>query len=108
MTISNAHKRAGECRIPGARSGAHPGKRTGNGRAQVRAIRDRKSSLRISSGDGYFDGGNYNTPESGYDGGDVLEFVWKYPNCTVDFPLWVGDGWCESLGKYNSPECGYD
>merc|ERR1740139_947413 len=32
------------------------------------------------------------SPECGYNGGDCLEFLRKYPNC----------------GKYMSPECGYD
>ena len=45
--------------------------------------------------------------ECGYDGGDCLEFVQKYPNCKVPYPHWVGDGYCGG-GKYMSPECGYD
>jgi hypothetical protein len=31
-----------------------------------------------------------------------------FPNCQVDFPEWVGDGWCDSEGGYNTAECGWD
>jgi hypothetical protein len=31
-----------------------------------------------------------------------------YPNCIVEIPEWVGDGWCDSDGDYNTEACGYD
>eukprot|EP00544_Gedaniella_sp_CCMP2646_P001814 CAMPEP_0202507218 /NCGR_PEP_ID=MMETSP1361-20130828/51610_1 /ASSEMBLY_ACC=CAM_ASM_000849 /TAXON_ID=210615 /ORGANISM="Staurosira complex sp., Strain CCMP2646" /LENGTH=194 /DNA_ID=CAMNT_0049141327 /DNA_START=541 /DNA_END=1125 /DNA_ORIENTATION=- len=31
-----------------------------------------------------------------------------YPNCLVESPEWVGDGWCDSDGDYNTEACGYD
>jgi hypothetical protein len=31
-----------------------------------------------------------------------------YPNCVVENPEWVGDGWCDSDGDYNTEACGYD
>jgi len=31
-----------------------------------------------------------------------------YPNCVVEIPEWVGDGWCDPDGDYNTEACGYD
>ncbi|EJK65720.1 hypothetical protein THAOC_13395, partial [Thalassiosira oceanica] len=58
-------------------------------------------------GDGECDGGEYNTPECGYDGSDCLVFNEKYPDCTVDDPYYLGDGECDG-DEYNSEACGFD
>ena len=44
-----------------------------------------------SVGNVWCDGGTYMSPECGYDGGDCLEFLQKYPNYTVDDLHLVGD-----------------
>ncbi|CAM9818929.1 unnamed protein product [Scytosiphon promiscuus] len=31
-----------------------------------------------------------------------------YPDCIVLSPDWVGDGWCDDFGNYNTEACGYD
>ena len=31
-----------------------------------------------------------------------------YPDCIIDTPEWVGDGFCDAVSPYNTPECGYD
>ena len=31
-----------------------------------------------------------------------------YPNCQVEIPEYVGDGWCDSEGGYNTEACGWD
>ena len=41
---------------------------------------------------GICDGGEYNTPECGFDDGDCDEFNKKYPRCKVEFPEYIGDG----------------
>jgi hypothetical protein len=58
-------------------------------------------------GDGTCDGGDYNTAECGFDGGDCEDFNNKYPNCNVAFPYLIGDGLCDG-GDYNTAECGFD
>jgi hypothetical protein len=58
-------------------------------------------------GDGYCDGGDYNTAECGFDDGDCEEFNAKYPNCTVTAPAQIGNGYCNS-GDENTAECGFD
>jgi hypothetical protein len=58
-------------------------------------------------GDGYCHGGDYNTVECGFDGGDCEEFNAKYPNCNADPPFLIGDGNCDG-GIYNTAECGFD
>ena len=57
--------------------------------------------------DGRCDGGDYNTVECNYDGGDCTEFNENYPNCNVDSPYKVGDNFCDK-GDYDTEECGYD
>lgn len=37
-------------------------------------------------------------PEDGFD----------YENCNVGAPYYVGDGFCDSIGPYNTAECNYD
>ena len=62
-------------------------------------------------GNGRCDGGDYNTEECGYDGGDCTQFNQKYPNCTALYPFHIGDGRCDDsdyYGYYNTSECGYD
>ena len=44
-------------------------------------------------GDGWCDGGDYNTAECGCDGGDCKE-VAGYPGCRADFPSMIGNGGC--------------
>ena len=55
--------------------------------------------------DGYCHG-FLNTEECGYDGGDCDAFNLSYPNCTVDFPVMIGNDFCDF--SYNTPECGFD
>lgn len=31
-----------------------------------------------------------------------------YGGCDVDFPCWIGDSYCDTLGSYNTPECNND
>ena len=64
-------------------------------------------------GDGICDGGEYNTAECGYDGGDCDEFNEEYPECDVPDPWRVGDGNCDDdLNAperiYDVEECGFD
>jgi len=40
--------------------------------------------------------------------GDGPTTLAGYPNCNVSNPPWVGDGYCDHQGDYNSLECGYD
>jgi len=32
----------------------------------------------------------------------------KQPSCQVRLPGWLGDGWCDANGGYNTPECAFD
>ena len=57
--------------------------------------------------DGHCDGGEHNTAECGFDGGDCDEFNEKYPNCNADTPFFIGDGRCHG-GDYDTEECGWD
>lgn len=82
-------------------------------------------------GDGHCDGFVFNTPICGYDGGDCEEFNSKYPNCMIEENYTlnelyheqrlskndkndendhfaIGDGICQALPMYNTPECGYE
>jgi hypothetical protein len=61
-----------------------------------------------SIGDGYCDGGAYNTDDCGFDGGDCEEFNAKYPNCNVNSPVIIGNGSCNNFPPYNTAECGFD
>ena len=49
-------------------------------------------SIASAIGNGYCDGGRYNTEKCGWDGGDCL--VEGYPDCHVDIPSWIGNGYC--------------
>ena len=73
-------------------------------------------------GDGYCDKiGGYDTAECGWDGGDCCSFTcspgefscgeygYECASCTaVINPYWVGDGYCDRSGGYNTAECGWD
>jgi hypothetical protein len=48
----------------------------------------------------------FNSTECGFDGGDC-SVVPNYPDCTVEYPGWIGDGRCDG-GDYNTIECGFD
>ena len=56
-------------------------------------------------GNGFCDGGVYNTEECGWDDGDCALF--KYPDCTVEFTWFIGNGECDH-GDYNTFQCGWD
>ena len=60
----------------------------------------------ILIGNGWCDGGKYNTEECNFDDGDCSSFNEKFPNCTVDKPYAIGNGFCTA--EYNTPECGND
>jgi hypothetical protein len=57
-------------------------------------------------GNGYCEGGDYNTAECGFDGGDC-DYFNNYPNCNAQPPWRIGDGYCDG-GDYNTAECGFD
>lgn len=64
-------------------------------------------------GDGYCDGGDYNTEECDFDGGDCVTFNTDYPNCDVPEPEVVGDGFCDDQHNqdtpiYNIADCDFD
>lgn len=44
----------------------------------------------------------HNTEACGWDFGDCFP-----PNCSVDYPYWIGDGVCD-YGEYNTKECVWD
>jgi len=52
-----------------------------------------------------------NIEECGFDGNDCLEeneqLQNDYPNCSVRYPSWIGDGICDGF-DYNTTECGWD
>jgi hypothetical protein len=58
-------------------------------------------------GDDICDGGDYNTVECGFDGGDCNDFNMNFPACAAEFPFLLANGKCEG-GAYNTPECDYD
>ena len=37
-------------------------------------------------------------PEDGFD----------YSNCDIDYPYYISDGFCDTMGPYNTAECNYD
>jgi hypothetical protein len=43
--------------------------------------------------------------QCGFDGNDCI--VKGYPDCQVEYPLYIGDGTCNG-GDYNKEECGWD
>jgi len=55
-----------------------------------------------SIGNGVCDGGQFNTEECGFDGGDYKDL-----NCTVAVPSWIGDGFCDG-GAYLTESYGLD
>ena len=57
-------------------------------------------------GNGICSGGEYNTEECEWDGGDCV--VPGYPNCHVDDPSYIGDGYCDNYGDFNTAECEWD
>jgi trypsin len=77
-------------------------------------------------GDGYCDGGAYNTPECGFDGGDCCPATCTPGDyacgangyeclddeavgvCTAPKPAWVGDGYCDRDPAYNNEACAWD
>lgn len=77
-------------------------------------------------GDGYCDGGSYNTDSCGYDGGDCCAtscqpgdyacgsngFDCIDPEevgvCDPPRASWVGDGYCDRSPDYNNAQCGWD
>lgn len=77
-------------------------------------------------GDGYCDGGEYNTEACGYDGGDCCAATCVPGDyacgsngydcvdepavgaCTAPRPDWIGDGYCDRDPAYNNEACGYD
>eukprot|EP00979_Chaetoceros_neogracilis_P011460 scaffold2835_cov280-Chaetoceros_neogracile.AAC.2 len=58
-------------------------------------------------GDGHCYGGDYNTVECGFDGGDCEDFNAKYPDCNVQYPQYIGNGYCNG-GDGNTAACGFD
>ena len=58
-------------------------------------------------GNGWCDGGQYNTEDSLSDGDDCDEFTRKYPNCKVEYPWYIGNGLCTG-GEYSTEECDWD
>eukprot|EP00979_Chaetoceros_neogracilis_P004152 scaffold728_cov197-Chaetoceros_neogracile.AAC.6 len=48
----------------------------------------------------------FNSTQCGFDGGDC-SVVPNYPNCTVEYPGWIGDDRCDG-GDYNTIDCGSD
>ena len=56
-------------------------------------------------GNGKCDGGDYNTKECNWDGGDCL--IEGLPDCHVDHQEYIGSGTCGG-GVYNTRECGWD
>lgn len=50
---------------------------------------------------------HYNTKECRWDGGDCTKFNEKYPNCTVEHPSLIGNGYCNGK-EYNIEACGWD
>ena len=56
---------------------------------------------------------NYDREECGFDGSDCIPISIippsrnPYPNCTVPFPEFIGDGHCHG-GEYVTEECGFD
>ena len=59
-------------------------------------------------GDGYCDGGVSNSADCGWDGGDCVDFNSLYPDCSVDYPGYIGDGSCDDYSNYNTAQCGWD
>merc|ERR1712071_218088 len=56
--------------------------------------------------DGQCHGDGYNTEECGWDDGDCLEFNELYPNCKVNCPTCIGNGFCST--RFNTSDCGWD
>ena len=63
--------------------------------------------LFLETGNGRCDGGDFNTIECGWDGGDCKDFNANYTNCNVTNPFWLGDKLCDP-GEYNTEGCGWD
>ncbi|KAL3933314.1 MAG: hypothetical protein SGARI_003735, partial [Bacillariaceae sp.] len=51
-----------------------------------------------------------NTPECNFDDGDCIEFNAKYPDCHTNYPMAVGDMYCDCLDnpELYTEECGWD
>ena len=53
---------------------------------------------------GKCDGGDYNTPECAFDGGDCIDFNSRFPSCEVENPYLIGDGTCNHGGFFRNGE----
>lgn len=57
-------------------------------------------------GDGYCNGGQFNSIACAFDGGDCIDFNLEYPNCKATEPELVGNDFCNF--ELNNEECNFD
>jgi len=57
-------------------------------------------------GDGYCDGGQFNSIACVFDGGDCIDFNLEYPNCKATEPELVGNDECNF--ELNNEDCNFD